>query len=66
MFKRALEDADEAIRLDDEMASAYYTRAVIHKNMGKLEKARKDVQTCIDLTEDPDLERAAKALMGVL
>ena len=64
MYKRALQDSNEAIRIDPDMPICYYTRGIIHKNLGVMQKAAEDLQKCIDLTEDPELERAARAVLG--
>jgi hypothetical protein len=47
-------------------AWAYYTRAIIHKNLGDKEKAGQDIEKCLEYTTDPKLVEAARALMGML
>jgi len=47
------------------MPVAYFTRALIYIEKGDLIKARQDVDRCIELTDDPDLERAAKQILNL-
>ena len=49
---RAIEDYDEAIRLNPEMGLAYYNRALALVYLGKDSKALQDYQTARDLGED--------------
>jgi lipoprotein NlpI len=66
MYQRALLDSNEAIKLDFEMATAYFTRGVIYKHLGDRVKSSQDLARCLELTTDPALIFAAKAVLGTL
>jgi tetratricopeptide (TPR) repeat protein len=66
MYEQALSDINEAIRLQYDFAWAYFTRALIHKNMQKNDEAKSDIGLCLEYTTDPKLIEAARALAGTL
>ncbi|MFQ5996345.1 MAG: tetratricopeptide repeat protein [Dehalococcoidales bacterium] len=58
--RRAIEEYDEAIRLDPEYAVAYGNRAFAYKRQGNKAKAIADFEKFITLTSDPRLIQIAK------
>jgi len=59
-LKRAIEEFDEAIRLDPKYAVAYGNRAIAYKLQGNKIKAIADFESFITLTSDPRLIQIAK------
>ena len=51
-FDRAIDDLDEAIRLDPKRASAYQNRGAAYNGLGRYEQAVEDLSKAIEL--DPD------------
>ena len=64
IYEKALADINEAIRLQYDFAWAYFTRALIHKNMNNNDKMKSDIELCLEYTTDPKLIEAARALYG--
>ena len=59
-LRRAIEEFDEAIRLDPKYAVAYGNRAIAYKLQGNKAKAIADFEKFITLTSDPRLVQIAK------
>ena len=59
-LNRAIEEFDEAIRLDPKYAVAYGNRAIAYKLQGNKAKAISDFEKFITLTSDPRLIQIAK------
>lgn len=59
-LRRAIEEFDEAIRLDPKYAVAYGNRALVYKLQGNKAKAIADFEKFITLTSDPRLIQIAK------
>ena len=57
---RAIEEFDEAVRLDPKYAVAYGNRAIAYKLQGNKAKAISDFEKFITLTSDPRLVQIAK------
>ena len=58
LFK--LEAFNNAIDLDPDMAATYYLRGVTYGAIGFQDRAIADLETCIELTQDPLLAKAAQ------
>ena len=59
-LERAIEDYDEAIRLNPEDAVAYYNRGLAYKELGKKAEAIDDFEKFITLTDNPQLIEMAR------
>jgi len=59
-LNRAIEEFDEAVRLDPKYAVAYGNRAIAYKLQGNKTKAISDFEKFITLTSDPRLVQIAK------
>jgi len=59
-LRRAIEEFDEAIRLDPKYAVAYGNRAIAYKLQGNKAKAISDFEKFIALASDPRLVQIAK------
>jgi Flp pilus assembly protein TadD len=57
-IQRALDDENEAIRLDPAVAYAYFLRGIAYAKLGDNEKASSDTQKAVQL--DPKLLRLIK------
>jgi tetratricopeptide (TPR) repeat protein len=62
-YERAVQDHDEAIRLDPEHSLAYLNRALAYTYLGKDEEANRDIERAVGLGIGASLEAAAKALI---
>ncbi len=51
-YQRAIDDLDEAIRLDPELALAYYNRALASTLLGNDAAARQDIDRAVELGMD--------------
>ena len=47
-FDQALNDCNEALKIDGKLASAYFTRGMAEKNLGDTEKALEDFTKALD------------------
>ena len=54
-YQRAIQDLDEAIRLDPQYAHAYFIRGTAYDRLGQTEQANQDFDEAIRL--DPSLKR---------
>ncbi len=58
-YKRAIEDYDEAIRLNPQLASAFANRAVAYTYLGRDLEAQQDTKRGIELGLDRGILRSA-------
>ena len=59
-LEQAIEDYDQAIRLNPECAEAYYGRGFIYKEQGKKDEAIVDFEKFITLADNPQWIEEAK------
>jgi Flp pilus assembly protein TadD len=52
-YKQAIQDYDEAIRLNPQDAEAYYVRGLIYGELGKSDEAARDFAKAKELGYDP-------------
>ena len=52
-YERAIQDYDEAIRLNPQDADAYYNRGQLHRHIGNTKEAEWDIQKAKELGLDP-------------
>ena len=48
-YQRAIEDLDQAIKIDPRNPFAYYNRGVAYEKLGKSKKAQLDLQKAMEL-----------------
>ena len=65
-FERAIEDYDEAIRLDPQLANAYLGRGVASGALGQYERALQDLDEAIRLDPQNTAAYAGRALVHTL
>ena len=53
-FESAIQEYDEAIRLDPQAGPYYYNRGVAHEALGKTLEAERDFAKAKELGYDPD------------
>ena len=63
---RAIEDYDEAIRLNPNLAETYYNRGRAYKEQGKKAEAIADFEKSIALTTNPQLIEIARQQIAEL
>ena len=56
LFNESIDEFSEAIRLDPQLALAYYNRGTAYNALGEYERAIEDLEEAISL--DPQLEQA--------
>ena len=52
-YQRAIQDYDEAIRLDPQNAIAYYNRGFTYNNLGQSKEAERDIAKAKELGYEP-------------
>ena len=61
---KIIADFSKAIELYPDYAEAYFNRAyAYHKKGGEVDKARSDLEKCMELSTDPRLLNAAQDLL---
>lgn len=62
--EKAQDALDEAVELGLTEDSVYYARGEIDRSLGELERAESDFQSCIDISEDPEIKARAYVTLG--
>lgn len=62
-YEEAMEDTDEAIRLDSSNAFAYYIRGLIYSDLGERSEAISDLERSLELGLDPETEQYAESVL---
>lgn len=53
-YQRAIEDSDEAIRLNPQNPRAYVVRALAYTTLGRGQEAERDIARAVDLGFNPE------------
>ena len=61
-YQAALQVHDYAIRLHDEIAELYFTRALTHERMGALDKAKTDCRKALELAKEQGQTELAEVI----
>ncbi len=62
-FDRAIADLDQAIKLEPNYSSAYWTRGLIYRDKGDKEKAADDYKKALSLNPSEDAKKEIEALL---
>ena len=62
-FDRAIADLDQAIKLEPNYSSAYWTRGLIYRDKGDKEKAAEDYKKALSLNPSEDAKKEIEALL---
>lgn len=62
--EKAQDALDEAVELGLTEDSVYYARGEIDRSLGELERAESDFQSCINISEDPEIKARAYVTLG--
>ena len=62
-FDRAIADLDQAIKLEPNFSSAYWTRGLVYRDKGDKEKAADDYKKALSLNPSEDAKKEIEALL---
>ena len=65
-YQAALADFSRALKLDSELAQAYFNRGFLYKLQGQMTKASEDLERFQELTDNPKWIQIVKQQLSVI